>query len=221
MKINAISNNSYDSSFGSKFKCAGIDASLRINGLQYALEYGKERCDRTFLNAMNGLLNDGLSDEYIYVNSKETGNWLKMKNSQTGEHSEFSLLYYTRSSAELFRNLIVNIAREKGLISGNAVDSTEIQDIYEPYRYKPLFNLDIDNKLKKIGFQKFSKKTKEDKASIRNYIQDELNEIKKVDSSNMENKLGIIRHLEDKIYDKQCQQIHEEYEELKRIVFNN
>ena len=202
MKINAIQNNGYNSNFGSKFKFAAVGLIPRENGLKSALEYGRNHEDRTFLNAMKGLLTDGLNDVYTYVTSNETGNWLLIHDAQKGVYTHLSLLDNITTSAELFRDYMVNLAREKGLISGKAVSSAEIAKIYEPYRYDSLFHEEINNKMKDIGFQKFSPKTKEDKEAIRSCIKDELKKIKEADSSNVPNKLKIIQNLRDEIYQK-------------------
>lgn len=125
------SNNNYNPGFTSKidgvYTGHGDDSYY---GLTSTLYSSLIKGDRTYLGAIKGLLNDGKNDRYTYVRNKETEyvGEFHIYNDDTSKESIYKIDHCLAD--ELFRDMIVDIARQKGILPGKSIGIQKIVDTY-------------------------------------------------------------------------------------------
>lgn len=226
MQVQRISNN--NTNFGSKIRfnynqCGG-GSKTSLNELYLVLENGRAKVDRTLLRAYKGLLNDGKENTYTFFDDcLNRSSYLKVEDS-TGNN------YYKlpRWEQDLkyngIRDMIVDIARKEGIISGKPFGLKNLEGLYNS---RDIYGdaSKMNKRLAEHGFKKTSPKSESDLKEENLLVQEELKEIEKLKSSDSKYKDGYINYLKSVIRNKINAKYKSEYEELidtqKRVVKSN
>ena len=225
MQVQRIQNNNYNTNFGSKIRfnynqCGG-GSKTSLNELYLVLENGRAKVDRTLLRAYKGLLNDGKENTYTFFDDcLNRSSYLKVEDS-TGNN------YYKlpRWEQDLkyngIRDMIVDIARKEGIISGKPFGLKNLEGLYNS---RDIYGdaSKMNKRLAEHGFKKTSPKSESDLKEENLLVQEELKEIEKLKSSDSKYKDGYINYLKSVIRNKINAKYKSEYEELidtqKRVV---
>ena len=209
MQVHRVQNNNLNPNFCSKFKAESIGYLYRYSGLMDALEQGRYRKDGTFLKAIKKLRNDGMNDEYKYVIDTNFGyrDFLEIHNHSTGESQKYGLRNNIEESFFMFRDMIVDIARQKGLIEGTPVGLKAICKSYYMYPKVADAKKDLRDKGFKIQIPKIEQVEDVEKA----LIQDELKKLESLQTSDIESNEDAIKSIQSKINSIINQKIEEEY----------
>ena len=217
MQVQRIqNNNNYNTSFSSKILGHKRGFQDTTSALWKVLANAEMNNDRTFLNAAQALIKDGKDDVYTFLIDKS---WrykeqVQIFNREIPRKETYNI--HHEFGSELFRDVIVDIARQKGLISGKPIGTQTIVDTYaKAHEYPEISLSSIRKSLAGRGFKFHNPKSdlsNEEQALVKS----ELAELKNIKASNSSDKDKQINSLRIKIGKKISANTRKELSEITK-----